>query len=225
LAGHNVQDLTLQVLGWRKIPAHGVREEICRLMAVDVLHDDIFQLMVADGKVSITCAMLATQLNGMITSGQLVKMDVMKVNKYIFPKFSKKPVLVISDVTVLKTPQDVGAVIGNLSRFDRSLYNDWSVQFEEHKAFASWGWAPAENATSGPSRSNSSDLLGDVKSEPKVIHQYTQTDDEDAKPSPAKSQNTPASDKQNKSKHKAEDDTTEPPKKSVVLDERSSRIS
>lgn len=89
----------LQILGYKKIPG-GAAER--------------YRMLVSDGRHSHSFAMLATQLNDRLLSGELDNYAVVRVEKHICNQVQgDKRVLIILDVTVLRLGTDVGRKLGN----------------------------------------------------------------------------------------------------------------
>lgn len=70
MTGGVVDDPIMQVLGHKKITGAGQDKER-------------YRILVSDGKYQISFAMLATQLNEKILSGELSSNSIIKVKKYI----------------------------------------------------------------------------------------------------------------------------------------------
>ncbi|GLV34544.1 Replication protein A1 [Carabus blaptoides fortunei] len=104
MSGDVVEEPVLQVLGSKKIVGNAEKER--------------YRLLVSDGKYQISFAMIATQINDKVSSGQLGINCVIKVKKYITSMISNvgKPdrrVLVILDLEILHTAEEVNSKIGN----------------------------------------------------------------------------------------------------------------
>lgn len=69
MSGGIVEEPVMQVLGSKKIVGNAEKER--------------YRLLVSDGKDQISFAMIATQINDKVTSGQLGNNCVIKVKKYI----------------------------------------------------------------------------------------------------------------------------------------------
>ncbi|XP_055386595.1 replication protein A 70 kDa DNA-binding subunit-like [Condylostylus longicornis] len=109
LSGVDYDKPILQILGTRRIAGSEGSER--------------FRLLVSDGKYLNSFAMLATQLNNLYTSGQLSDYTVIRVDRYISSVVSKdngskeKRVLIILDLTIIKSGEEVGRRIGNPQPF------------------------------------------------------------------------------------------------------------
>lgn len=69
MTGGQIADPVMQVLGSKKIIGNAEKER--------------YRLLVSDGKYQISFAMIATQINDKITSGELSINSIIKVKKYI----------------------------------------------------------------------------------------------------------------------------------------------
>lgn len=99
-----VKDPVMQVLGVRKITAVGANER--------------YRLLISDGSNLNSFAMLATQLNGMISSGELSEFSILKIKRHIISNLTdrskgSKQVMILIDLVVLVPGSDVGLKIGD----------------------------------------------------------------------------------------------------------------
>ncbi|KAF2347637.1 Replication factor A protein 1 [Trinorchestia longiramus] len=102
--GEKPDDVVLQVMAVRKFPT-GDR---CRLLVSDGVHRSGFAIM-------------ATQLNPLVTSGEVAQHAVIKVTKYFCNQVSdKKKMMIILALEVVLTAEDVGGEIGNPQPFEGS---------------------------------------------------------------------------------------------------------
>lgn len=69
MSGGTIEEPIMQVLGSKKIVGNADKER--------------YRLLVSDGKYQISFAMIATQINEKITSGELSVNSVIKVKKFI----------------------------------------------------------------------------------------------------------------------------------------------
>lgn len=100
MAGEVVERPQLQVLGQKRIAG--------------TQGPDRYRMLLSDGKHSHSSAMLATQLNDKITSGELENNCVIRLDKYICnPIQTDRRVMIILEVTVVGTGSEVGGKIGN----------------------------------------------------------------------------------------------------------------
>ncbi|XP_018021326.1 uncharacterized protein LOC108677590 isoform X2 [Hyalella azteca] len=99
--GEKPEDVILQVIAVRKFPT-GDR---CRLLVSDGVHRCGF-------------AVMATQLNPMINSGEVAQHAVIKVTKYFCSQVSEKKIMIIQGLEVLLTAEDVGGGIGNPTPYE-----------------------------------------------------------------------------------------------------------
>ncbi|XP_018021755.1 replication protein A 70 kDa DNA-binding subunit isoform X2 [Hyalella azteca] len=105
--GEKPEDVILQVIAVRKFPT-GDR---CRLLVSDGVHRCGFAIM-------------ATQLNPMINSGEVAQHAVIKVTKYFCNQVSeKKKMMIILGLEVLLTAEDVGGEIGNPTTYESGTSN------------------------------------------------------------------------------------------------------
>ncbi|KAK9501699.1 hypothetical protein O3M35_012375 [Rhynocoris fuscipes] len=105
MTGGTVTDPVFQILGSKVISGQGSANERYRLLISDGVHLNSF-------------AMLATQLNPMLTSGELVENTIVKVTNHIVSVIKNqekgdKRIMVILAVEVLQHGSKVGMRIGN----------------------------------------------------------------------------------------------------------------
>ncbi|VVC90804.1 replication protein A 70 kDa DNA-binding subunit [Leptidea sinapis] len=94
----------MQVIGSKKIQGSGVNER--------------FRLMVSDGKHTHTYAMLATQLNDKLISGELSDYSIVQIDRFVTslvknPGKAEKRVMIILDITIIVPGNQIGKTIGN----------------------------------------------------------------------------------------------------------------
>ncbi|KAL0838920.1 hypothetical protein ABMA28_016932 [Loxostege sticticalis] len=94
----------MQVLGSKKIQGSGANER--------------FRLLVSDGKHSHSFAMLATQLNDKLITGELSDYSVVQIDRFVTSLLKntgkgEKRVMIILDITILTPGTEVGKRIGN----------------------------------------------------------------------------------------------------------------
>ncbi|XP_023938523.1 replication protein A 70 kDa DNA-binding subunit [Bicyclus anynana] len=94
----------MQVLGSKKIQGSG--------------SNDRFRLLVSDGKHSHSFAMLATQLNELLISGELSDYSVVQINKFVTSVLKntgkgEKRVMIVLDVSIIAPGTEVGKKLGN----------------------------------------------------------------------------------------------------------------
>ncbi|XP_067000915.2 replication protein A 70 kDa DNA-binding subunit isoform X2 [Anabrus simplex] len=104
MRGGNVENPVMQILGHKKIASGGANER--------------YRVLVSDGCHLNSFAMLATQLNGKLQSGELGEYTVIQINRYITSLVnntgkSDKRVMIILDLAVLAAGAQVGLKIGN----------------------------------------------------------------------------------------------------------------
>ncbi|XP_018021757.1 replication protein A 70 kDa DNA-binding subunit isoform X2 [Hyalella azteca] len=105
--GEKLEDVILQVMAVRKFPT-GDR---CRLLVSDGVHRCGFAIM-------------ATQLNPMINSGEVAQHAVIKVTRYFCSQVSEnKKMMIILGLEVLLTAEDVGGEIGNPTTYESGTSN------------------------------------------------------------------------------------------------------
>lgn len=105
LAGGNVDEPIVQILGHKKL-------------AGTTAGSDRFRLLISDGRHLNSFAMLATQLNNQVTSGELCNFTVVQITRYITSMVTnldkgEKRVMVILDVKILASGNEVGFRIGD----------------------------------------------------------------------------------------------------------------
>lgn len=99
-----VKDPVMQVLGVRKITASGAAER--------------YRLLISDGHNLNSFAMLATQLNSMISSGELSEFAILKIKRHIISNLTdrskgSKQVMILIDLVVMIPGDVVGSKIGD----------------------------------------------------------------------------------------------------------------
>lgn len=100
----DVKDPVMQVLGVRKITAAGANER--------------YRLLISDGHNLNSFAMLATQLNNMVSSGQLTEFSILKIKRHIISNLTdrtkgSKQVMILIDLVVIVPGEVVGSKIGD----------------------------------------------------------------------------------------------------------------
>lgn len=104
IEGKQPDDPVLQILSMKKIPS-GVQER--------------YRLLVSDGQWSSSFAMLATQLNSLVSNGEITNNCIIRMKRYICNTVQdNKKVLIILDLEMLKTGEEVGQKIGEPTNFD-----------------------------------------------------------------------------------------------------------
>ncbi|KAJ3084620.1 Replication factor A protein 1, partial [Quaeritorhiza haematococci] len=94
-----LQKPVLQVLNIKKIPAAGTNAERYRIIFSDGLKP--------------LPAMLATQLNGKISGGQIVRHSVVRLTKFLMNEVQGKKITIVLDVDILSDPDPNAPRIGN----------------------------------------------------------------------------------------------------------------
>lgn len=100
----DVKDPVMQVLGVRKITAAGANER--------------YRLLISDGHNLNSFAMLATQLNGMVSSGELNEFSILQIKRHIISNLTdrskgSKQVMILIDLAVVVAGDIVGSKIGD----------------------------------------------------------------------------------------------------------------
>ncbi|XP_068206149.1 replication protein A 70 kDa DNA-binding subunit isoform X2 [Palaemon carinicauda] len=104
IEGRQPEGPCLQVLSMKKIPS-GEQER--------------YRLLVSDGQWSSSFAMLATQLNELVSSGQVSNNCIFKMNRYICNTVQEsKKILIILDLDVIKSGEEVGRKVGEPVNYD-----------------------------------------------------------------------------------------------------------
>ncbi|XP_068633685.1 replication protein A 70 kDa DNA-binding subunit [Battus philenor] len=103
--GGHYDNPVMQVLGSKKIQDRKGAEER-------------FRLLVSDGKHSHSFALLATQLNDKLITGELSDYSVVQINRFVTTQLKKtgkgeKRVMIILDITILAPGTEVGRKLGN----------------------------------------------------------------------------------------------------------------
>ncbi|CAG4956129.1 unnamed protein product [Colias eurytheme] len=102
--GGNYDKPIMQVLGSKKIQGSGANER--------------FRLLVSDGKHSHSFAMLATQLNDKLITGELSDYSVVQIDRFVTSLLKntgkgEKRVMIILDITIIAPGSEVGQKLGN----------------------------------------------------------------------------------------------------------------
>ncbi|CAH0398399.1 unnamed protein product [Chilo suppressalis] len=102
--GGHYEKPVMQVLGSKKIQGSGANER--------------YRLLVSDGKHSHSFAMLATQLNDKLITGELSDYSVVQIDRFVTSLLKntgkgEKRVMIILDVTILAPGTEVGKKLGN----------------------------------------------------------------------------------------------------------------
>lgn len=100
----DVKDPVMQVLGVRKITAAGANER--------------YRLLISDGHNLNSFAMLATQLNSMVSSGELTEFSILQIKRHIISNLTdrskgSKQVMILIDLVVIVPGEVVGSKIGD----------------------------------------------------------------------------------------------------------------
>ncbi|OWR41201.1 replication protein A 70 kDa DNA-binding subunit [Danaus plexippus] len=101
MSGGEYDGPVIQVLGHKKIQSRG---------------EDRIRLIVSDGKHSHSLALLNSQLNNKVFSGELSNYSVIKVDKYFISSVQKKEekrVMVILNLTIIAPGAEVGKKLGD----------------------------------------------------------------------------------------------------------------
>ncbi|XP_046981582.1 replication protein A 70 kDa DNA-binding subunit [Schistocerca americana] len=132
MRGGTVEDPVMQILGSKRIAGAGSSER--------------YRLLVSDGCHLNSFAMLATQLNDKLTSGELSDYSVVRMNRLITSMVNnggrgEKRVMIILDLTILAKGTEVGMKIGN------------PVAFPDGGSSAAATPAPTKPAVASPAQS------------------------------------------------------------------------
>jgi len=132
----DVKDPVMQVLGVRKITAAGANER--------------YRLLISDGHNLNSFAMLATQLNGMVSSGEINEFSILQIKRHIISSLTdrskgSKQVMILIDLAVIVPGDVVGSKIG-----DPKPIIDNSGQLVENGASASVDSTPQSNSLAKP---------------------------------------------------------------------------
>ncbi|KAE9529604.1 hypothetical protein AGLY_011700 [Aphis glycines] len=138
----NIKDPIMQVLGVRKITAAGANER--------------YRLLISDGYNLNSFAMLATQLNGMVSSGEINEFSILQIKRHIISNLTdrskgSKQVMILIDLAVIVSGDLVGSKIG-----DPKPIIDNSGQVVENGTSASVDSTPQSNALPTPRSVHSS---------------------------------------------------------------------
>jgi len=132
----DVKDPVMQVLGVRKITAAGANER--------------YRLLISDGQNLNSFAMLATQLNSMVSSGELNEFSILQIKRHIISNLTdrskgSKQVMILIDLAVMVPGDVVGSKIG-----DPKPIVDNSGQVVENGSSASVDSTPQSNSLVKP---------------------------------------------------------------------------
>lgn len=121
----------LQILSMKRIPS-GTQER--------------HRLLVSDGQWSSSFAMLATQLNGKVASGEISQNCIIQMNRFVCNTVQdSKKVLIILDLTVLQSGSDVGQRIGDPQPFDMNKKTASPAPQPAKPAYQPSGGTPQRN--------------------------------------------------------------------------------
>lgn len=99
LAGEKVASPVVQILGYKKVPGD---------------EDDRYRLLISDGKWCYPTAMLGTELASLVSSGNLQKFAVVRVNNYeCTTLIPEKKIIIFLDLEVISPGSDIGQCIGH----------------------------------------------------------------------------------------------------------------
>lgn len=132
----DVKDPMMQVLGVRKIAAAGANER--------------YRLLISDGQNLNSFAMLATQLNSMVSNGLIDEFSILKIKRHIISNLTdrskgSKQIMVLLDLAVMVPGKTVGSKIG-----DPKPIIDNSGQVVENGTSASVDSTPQSNSLPKP---------------------------------------------------------------------------
>ncbi|KAL0270274.1 UNVERIFIED_CONTAM: hypothetical protein PYX00_007739 [Menopon gallinae] len=109
MSGGNYDRPIMQVLASKKLATPSI---------------DRFRLLISDGKNAYSFAMVATQLNHLVTGGELSEFTIVQINRYVTSTFNNpdkdKRVMVIVEMEILKKGSEVGIKLGNPQPLDIS---------------------------------------------------------------------------------------------------------
>ncbi|KAG0725250.1 Replication protein A DNA-binding subunit [Chionoecetes opilio] len=104
IGGTHPENPVVQILSMKRIPS-GSQER--------------WRLLISDGKWSSSFAMLATQLNNKVASGEISNNCIISMNRYVCNTVQEnKKVLIILDLKVTKTGAEVGCKLGSPVNYD-----------------------------------------------------------------------------------------------------------
>lgn len=100
LNGENIGNVVLQILGYKQIPGR---------------NNNRFRLLLNDGVVLFTYAVLATQLNNLIYENQLEKFTIFKLKEYQYSQLlANKKVILCIDIEILVLGSEVNEKISEI---------------------------------------------------------------------------------------------------------------
>ncbi|KAK3084764.1 hypothetical protein FSP39_018496 [Pinctada imbricata] len=151
--GGHVDKPVLQVLSTKKISAQGSSS-------------DRYRLLLSDGIVSYSHAMLATQLNSLMESNEMDNLCIVRIEKYLCNTIQgDRRVMIVLDVSVLHRGEQVGSRIGNPQQ-----YKPGSVDQNENKT-------PAQLPPEIPKQESGQSFIGtvaDKQQKPNTNNPYQQ---------------------------------------------------
>jgi len=145
----DIKDPIMQVLGVRKITAAGANER--------------YRLLISDGYNLNSFAMLATQLNGMVSSGEINEFSILQIKRHIISNLTdrskgSKQVMILIDLAVMVSGDLVGSKIG-----DPKPIIDNSGQVVENGISASVDSTPQSNSLPTPRSVHSSVIENSIQ--------------------------------------------------------------
>ncbi|XP_050420313.1 replication protein A 70 kDa DNA-binding subunit [Adelges cooleyi] len=113
--GEEIKDPVMQILGTRKIAGSGA--------------NDRYRLLISDGQNLNSFAMLASQLNEMVPSGELTEFAIIQIKRHIISNVTdrgkgSKQVMILLDVAVMVRGDVVGVKIGDPKPISESSGQD-----------------------------------------------------------------------------------------------------
>ncbi|KAK2718398.1 hypothetical protein QYM36_005639 [Artemia franciscana] len=119
MEGKQLTAVILQILSTKKVGSvTGAERDISHSELHLLYYSRRYQALISDGTYSYGYAMLATQLNGLVTSRQLEDYSIVRVNNPIVKTINKqgkeeKRTVVLRDLEILKRGLEVGRRVGD----------------------------------------------------------------------------------------------------------------
>eukprot|EP01134_Creolimax_fragrantissima_P000499 CFRG0499T1 len=122
-----------------------------------------WRLCISDGK-HFLAAMLATQLNGLVSEGHLRKGTIIKLNNYICNTVRERKIAIILELAIVSN--DNPAIIGDPQNFDGQAGTALAAKHAEVKPTAPQQYQPPQHPTKPAYNNNSSSYGGPARVSP-----------------------------------------------------------
>ncbi|KAJ8312756.1 hypothetical protein KUTeg_010129 [Tegillarca granosa] len=112
---------------------------------------DRYRLLLSDGQLSYSHAMLATQLNSLMETGEMDNLSIIQVDKYLCNTIQgDRRVMILLDVAVLSRGEDVGQRIGNPQQYKST--GEQPSHSSSNASNSSYSVKPSTPSTPGSTR-------------------------------------------------------------------------